>query len=176
MTFWAPTNLVFGAEIAHRYSFFEWYTSWCLQLTQAKLLQWSFTTFERLSTPAVWHVGLLQKLSDAGIDGSLYRWFTDYIRSHQQFVTAWVGCSHSSHGTPLAWVPQGSVLGPTLFILYINFITSATKLPSNSFSSPSAPAHEFSLSRRFGQDCPVLFQGTFEKLTWPSKNPKNHSF
>ena len=31
-----------------------------------------------------------------------------------------------------------------------------------SFSSPSAPAHEFSLSWRFGQDCPVLFQGTFE--------------
>ena len=34
-----------------------------------------------------------------------------------------------------------------------------------SFSPPSAPAHEFSLSRRFGQNCLVLFQGTFvEKL------------
>ena len=38
-----------------------------------------------------------------------------------------------------------------------------------SFSSPSAPAHEFSLSRRFGQDCPVLFQGTFEQRNCDEK-------
>ena len=39
----------------------------------------------------------------------------------------------------------------------------------SSFSSPSAPAHEFSLSRRFGQDCLVLFQGTFEQTNCDEK-------
>ena len=34
---------------------------------------------------------------------------------------------------------------------------------SGDVSSPSAPAHGFSFSRRFGQDCPVLFQGTLKK-------------
>ena len=90
----------------------------------------------RKAFDTVWHAGLLQKLSDAGIDGSLYRWFTDYIRSRKQFVA--VECSHSSHGMPLAGVPQGSVLGPTLFILYINSITSATKLPSNCFADDTS--------------------------------------
>ena len=54
-------------------------------------------------------------------------------------------------------------------------ITASTIAPdlleetSCSFSSPSAPAHEFSLSRRFGQDCPVLFQGTFEQRNCDEK-------
>ena len=61
----------------------------------------------RKAFDTVWHAGLLQKLSNAGIDGSLYRWFTDYIRSPQQFVA--VGCSHSSHGTPLPGVSQKKV-------------------------------------------------------------------
>ena len=90
----------------------------------------------RKAFDTVWQAGLLQKLSDAGIDSSLYRWFTDYIRSRKQFVA--VGCSHSSHGTPLARVPQGSVFGPTLFILDINSITSATKLPSNCFADDTS--------------------------------------
>ena len=90
----------------------------------------------RKAFDTVWHAGLLQKLSDAGLDGSLYRWFTDYIRSREQFVA--VGCSHSSGGTPLAGVPQGSVLGPTLFILYKNSITFATKLPSNCFADDTS--------------------------------------
>ena len=42
------------------------------------------------------------------------------------------------------------------------FCPNGGKQRCGSFSSPSAPAHEFSLSRRFGHDCPVFFQGTFE--------------
>ena len=39
----------------------------------------------------------------------------------------------------------------------------------NFFISPSAPANEFSWSRRFGQDCPDLFQGTLKKKKSSSK-------
>ena len=49
---------------------------------------------------------------------------------------------------------------PNLLSLWLFFLLNSDYCVP--FSSPSAPAHEFSLSRRFGQDCPVLFQGTFE--------------
>ena len=90
----------------------------------------------RKAFDTVWHAGLLQKLSDAGIEGSLHAWFVDYLTSRQQFVE--VGCSRSTVGVPLAGVPQGSVLGPTLFILYINSITSTTKIPSNCFADDTS--------------------------------------
>ena len=51
----------------------------------------------RKAFDTVWHAGLLQKLSDAGIDGSLYRWFTDYIRSRHARFCPWPHSIHPLH-------------------------------------------------------------------------------
>lgn len=64
------------------------------------------------------HNLLLHKLSLYGIAGSLHAWLSDYLASRFQRVLV-EGCL-SSWVKVTSGVPQGSLLGPMLFILYVN--------------------------------------------------------
>ena len=70
----------------------------------------------------IWHAGLIHKLEAAGVTGAVLNWFRSYLSDRKQRVVL-PGAS-SDWIYILAGVPQGSILGPLLFLLYINDIVN----------------------------------------------------
>ena len=71
------------------------------------------------ASDSVCHMTLLQKLRKANLSSSTIKWFSSYLEDREQAVLDAEG--HTSSFIRLnREVPQGSVLGPLLFSLYIN--------------------------------------------------------
>ena len=77
----------------------------------------------------VWHAGLLKKLEALGVRDPLLSWIESYLFNRKQRVV--VEGQSSEWANINAGVPQGSVLGPLLFLIYINDLTN--ELISNPF-------------------------------------------
>ena len=68
------------------------------------------------------HYILLRKVDYYGIRGIANEWFCSYLKKRKQFVS--IEINMSSVKEILTGVPQGSVLGPLLFLIYVNDLKS----------------------------------------------------
>ena len=82
------------------------------------------------------HNILLRKLEHYGIRGVCLSWFQSYLSNRQQYVAV-DNCASEKHTLKYA-VPQGSILGPTLFILYINDLPNIDRFTEYIFFADDA--------------------------------------
>jgi len=111
------------------------------------------------------HLRLLEKIDKHGIEGKVRRWLQEWLSGRKQQVC--LNGHASSWAAVTIGVPQGSVLGPILFLIYIN------DLDSHIVSSILKFADDTKLSRTVNNDSDraVLQSDLHKLLEWSDKCP-----
>ena len=113
----------------------EIYHNICLALENHEIICSVFCDISK-AFDRVWHKCLIKKIEGYGITGNLLRWLENYISNRYQRVI--IRNCLSEKGNLKGGVPEGSVLGPLLFLLYINDIADNTQSFSRLFSDDTS--------------------------------------
>ena len=131
------------------------------------------------------HALLLKKIQFYGIKGRLYDWIKDFLSNRKQIVT--VDGQHSSPEDVTSGVPQGTVLGPLLFLLdandleeVVNFASSSSFADDTKLSAAIEKESDMTLLQNdlnkvvewSLQNNMVLHEGKFEYLCYKASRPK----
>ena len=71
------------------------------------------------------HKILISKLKNYGVRGNNLKWFESYL-NHKQFIA--YNNKYTSFETITCGVPQGSILGPLLFLIYVNNLNQVSNI------------------------------------------------
>ena len=111
------------------------------------------------------HILLLEKLHAYGIRGYLHAWLTSYLNNRIQTVA--INGEKSYPATVKSGVPQGTVLGPVLFILYLNDLTKCVK---HSIISSFADDTRLLKEIQNTHDVDLLQSDLNESVRWSTEN------
>ncbi len=114
------------------------------------------------------HLILLEKLRTTNIKGNLHSWFSSCLCGRKQRITLPGGTSSTLAVTP--GVPQGSILGPILFLTYVNEIHNIV-----TSSSVSCFADDTKLFKtiHFGNDTNLLQEDLNNLSNWSESSGLN---
>eukprot|EP00914_Ancora_sagittata_P027530 GHVO01053773.1.p1 GENE.GHVO01053773.1~~GHVO01053773.1.p1 ORF type:complete len:416 (-),score=23.83 GHVO01053773.1:3-1250(-) len=108
------------------------------------------------------HAGILHKLPAYGIRGFIFRWIANFLADREQHVLL-EGCQ-SATDKVLSGVPQGSVIAPTLFLLFMNDLSE--DLAQQISISPGAVPESHGDHLMYADDTMIYFTGTnIEQIT-----------
>ena len=116
----------------------------------------------------MWHKGLLVKLKAIGIRGLLLEWFCDYLTNRMQTVV--IKGEKSRLKRVVSGIPQGSVLGPLLFLIYINDIVDDIQSTIKLFADDTS----MSLALKTPNIRANILNSDLQKLISGQKNGKSN--
>ena len=111
------------------------------------------------------HSLLLQKLHSYGIRGKLLTWLSNYLNNRSQVVA--INGAKSYPASVMSGVPQGTVLGPVLFILYLNDLTRCIR---HSVISSFADDTRLQKEIQCTDDVKLLQEDLDESVRWSEEN------
>jgi hypothetical protein len=110
------------------------------------------------------HELLLKKLIAIGINGTPLQWFKSYL-TNRSFIVRAEGALSDPHPI-FSGVPQGSILGPKLFNIYINEILTLTESPLTAYADDI----KIWRSIRGPEDCEILQADLDVLQDWATEN------
>ena len=109
------------------------------------------------------HMRLTRKIENCGIIGQVQRWIKSFLQGRRQRVR--VGEAVSGWKKVTSGIPQGSVLGPTLFVLFVNDLPQVVESPVALFADDTKVFREI----QSDEDRQKLQQDIDELLIWSKK-------